>query len=93
LKKLNWCRIVRIQGKGREGFARDLGKKRENLKFECFPANPSQILPTFCHGTKVKPLKIGEKKNYQIYRSIDRKEGRKKLFCKEIAKKWRNLKI
>ena len=58
LKKLNWCRIVQIQGKGREGFARDLGKKRENLKFECFPANPSQILPTFCHGTKVKPLKI-----------------------------------
>jgi len=27
LKKLNWCRIVQIQGKGREGFARDLGKK------------------------------------------------------------------
>ena len=24
-------------------------------KLEGFPANPSQILPTFCHGTKVKP--------------------------------------
>ena len=31
-KKMNWCHIVRIQGKGREGYARDSGKKRRNLK-------------------------------------------------------------
>ena len=70
-----------------------------------FKGKLEQILPTFCQYNKEGEwiqlfatvlrwsLWRFEKKNYQIYRSIDRKEGRKKLFCKEIAKKWRNLKI
>ena len=46
------CHIVRIQGK----------KERRNpVKSEWFPANPSPILPTFCHGTKVKPWKFEKK--------------------------------
>ena len=36
-------------------------KRGEIWKFEGFPANPSKILPTFCHGNKVKPLKIWKK--------------------------------
>ena len=46
-------------------------------KLEGFPANPSQILPTFCHGTKVKPWKIW-RKNLQIYRSFDGREEERK---------------
>ena len=39
-----------------------------------------QILPTFGHGTKVKPWKFEKKKNYQIYRSFD---GRVKVVKKD----------
>ena len=41
-----------------------------------FPANPSQIPPTLCHGNKVKPWKSLE--NYQIYRSFDETEKERK---------------
>ena len=57
-------------------------KKRDwydSVKFEHL-SDFQQILPTFCHGTKVKPWKF-EKKNYQNDRSFDvweRKKGRKK---------------
>ena len=53
--QVSWlrCHIVRIQGKK---------EKRNPVKFEWFPANPSPILPTFCHGTKVKPWKFEKKK-------------------------------
>ena len=46
-----WCHIVRIQGKGREGFEREVG----------FWAKPSQSLPTFCQDDKVKPWKFEKK--------------------------------
>ena len=50
--------LVSYRSNTGKGKGRICQKEGENLKFECFPANPSQILPTFCHGTKVKPLKI-----------------------------------
>ena len=65
-----------MQGKGREGFERDVGKKRKNLKLEWFPASPSQILPTFCHGNEVKPWKF-EKKITKIISFVWREGGRK----------------
>ena len=73
-----------------------------SVNFEWFPANPSQIPPTFCHGNKVKPWKSLE--NYQIYRSFEErkkkavfgrnsqkltksaKKNRKKVFQPEIMK-------
>ena len=82
--------IVRLTRERKEGRKKKLFCK-EIYRWRWFPANPSQIPPTFCHGNKVKPWEIW-KKNYQIYRSFDEK-GRKKLFCKEIAKKWWNLKV
>ena len=55
--------------------------------FEGFPANPSQILPTFCHGNEVKPWKFEKKISKVIVRLTGgRKKGRKKLFLAEIAK-------
>ena len=47
-----------------------------SVNFEWFPANPSQILPTFCQDNKVKPWKSLE--NYQIYRSFDEREEERK---------------
>ena len=45
-----------IRGEGKERICERYRQKEEKLeKLEGFPANPSQILPTFCHGTKVKP--------------------------------------
>ena len=99
--QVSWfrCHIVRIQGKKeRRNLVStklsirhfDIFSKQTN-KFENL-SDSSPILPTFCHGTKVKPWKF-EKKIPNL--SFDWQEGRKKkgLFCKEIAKKWRNLKI
>jgi hypothetical protein len=34
-----------------------LNNQTNKAKFR-FPANQSQLLPPFCHGNKVKPLKI-----------------------------------
>ena len=57
---------------------REIQAKRGEIgKLEGLPANPSQILPTFCHGTKVKPWKIW-RKNLQIYRSFDGREEERK---------------
>ena len=62
--------IVRLTRERKKG-------RRNPVEFEWFPANPSQILPTFCHGTKVKPWKIW-RKNLQIYRSFDGREEERK---------------
>ena len=59
-----------------------------SVNFEWFPANPSQILPTFCQDNKVKPWKFERKKNYQNYRSFDereRKKGRPKNWSYSLA--------
>ena len=47
-----------------------------SVNFEWFPANPSQIPPTFCQDNEVKPWKSLE--NYQIYRSFDEREEERK---------------
>ena len=59
-----------------------------SVNFEWFPANPSQILPTFCQDNKVKPWKFERKKKYQNYRSFDereRKKGRPKNWSYSLA--------
>ena len=51
-----------------------------SVNFEWFPANPSQILPTFCQDNKVKPWKFEKRITKIIVRLMGgRKKGRKKL--------------
>jgi hypothetical protein len=77
----NWIGVVSFEYREREG--NDLPETWENLKFECFPANPSQILPTFCHGTKVKPLKIWEKKTTKFIVRLTGRKEEKSCFAKK----------
>ena len=61
--------------------------KQTNKELEWFPSNPSQILPTFCHGTKVKPWKFEKKITKIIVRlTRGRKKGRKKELNKQTNK-------
>ena len=59
-------------------------KRGEIGKLEWFPANPSQILPTFCHGNKVKPWKFEKElpKLSFVWRERGRKEE-KSCFAKK----------
>ena len=58
-----------------------------SVNFEWFPANPSQILPAFCHGNEVKPWKFEKKITKIIVRlTRERKKGRKKKIWKKFGK-------
>ena len=83
--------IVRLTGRKKKGlFCKEIAKKWRNLKI--WVISSSQILPTFCHGNKVKPWKFKKRNTkFIVCLTRKRKKRRKKLFCKEIAKKLQKV--
>ena len=52
-----------------------------------------EILPTFCHGTKVKPCKIWKKEIYKLIVRLTGRKEEKSCFCKEIGATSKKLKF